>query len=85
MLGYVNMLGADGAAGSPNSVSAHLIKRQIEHRVCGRIYDLSVDCTGDKVVLQGRCRTYHAKQLALEAALGLAEASARVDNRIVVG
>jgi hypothetical protein len=85
MLGHAKALNTSCAAGSQNSVRAHLIERQIDHRACGRIYDLRVDCSGDRVVLEGRCRTYHAKQLAHEAALDLAESSARVDNRIVVG
>ncbi|WP_406700202.1 phospholipid-binding protein [Singulisphaera sp. Ch08] len=73
------------AFGPQDSARAQVIERQIEHRAGGRIYDLRVNCTGDRVVLQGRCRTYHAKQLAQEAALDLAESPARVENQIVVG
>jgi|GEM_PF-4588577 len=63
---------------------AESIERQIQEKVCGRIYNLQVDCLGDTVVLQGWCRTYHVKQLAHEAALDAVEASTRLENLISV-
>jgi hypothetical protein len=60
------------------------IERQIERRVRGRIHELHVACGDGLVILQGHCRTYHAKQLAQEAALDLADSPTRLINRIVV-
>jgi hypothetical protein len=61
------------------------IESHIERRLCGRIFDLHVVCSGDRVVLQGRSRTYHAKQLAQHAALDLTGGAPRLVNEIVVG
>jgi hypothetical protein len=47
------------------------IEDQIALRVSGRIHDLHVICDGHEIILQGWSRTYHAKQLAQEAALDL--------------
>jgi hypothetical protein len=63
---------------------ADRIEGHIEIRLCGRIHDLHVVCAGDRVVLQGRSRTYHAKQLAQQAALDLTDSPARLVNEIVV-
>lgn len=56
----------------------------ITRRACGQIRDLRVVCQEDRVVLQGRSRTYHAKQLAQEAALDALGASPALANEIVV-
>ena len=64
---------------------AERIEGHIEIRLCGRIHDLHVACAGAGVVLQGRSRTYHAKQLAQEAALDLmTDRPPRLVNEIVV-
>ena len=63
---------------------AERIEGHIKIRLCGRIHDLHVVCSGDRVVLQGWSRTYHAKQLAQEAALDLTDSPARLVNEIVV-
>lgn len=47
-----------------------------------RIRDLTVDFEKDAVILTGRCASFHAKQLAQEAALKYAE---NVVNKITVG
>jgi hypothetical protein len=60
------------------------IAAHVERRACGRIRDLIVTCYGDLVVLRGRSRTYHAKQLAQEAVLDLLDGPSRLANRIVV-
>lgn len=52
---------------------AQRLERHIERSACGRINDLRVDCIDGAVVLHGHCRTYHAKQLVLQAALEMAE------------
>ena len=64
--------------------AARAFERHIERAAFGRINDLRVDHLGDVVVLYGRCRTYHAKQLAHQAALDLADDSVSLDDRIVV-
>lgn len=63
---------------------ADRIEGHIESRLCGRILHLHIVCTGELVVLQGRSRTYYAKQLAQEAALDLTDGHPRLDNQIVV-
>jgi len=57
----------DGA----ESPLAARIEDQIAAQTCGRIRDLHVVCSQGSIILQGRARTYHAKQLAQEAALDL--------------
>jgi hypothetical protein len=61
------------------------IECHMERRLCGRIVDLHVVCYADRIVLRGRSRTYHAKQLALEAVLDLTGAAPRLVNEIIVG
>lgn len=56
----------------------------IEQRACGRIRDLHVSREGSLVTLEGRSQTYHAKQLAQQAALDLTEDGMRLVNHIVV-
>jgi hypothetical protein len=50
----------------------------------GRIRDLRVVYSGDRIVLQGRSRTYHAKQLAHQAVLDLTDGFPLLANQIVV-
>lgn len=86
MIGPIRQPGlrAMGTVSTPAPPLAESIERQIQQKVCGRIYNLQVDCLGDTVVLQGRCRTYHVKQLAHEAALDAVESSTRLENLISV-
>jgi hypothetical protein len=70
--------------GDDPSRLADRIKSHVESRLCGRILHLQVVCTGELFILQGRSRTYHAKQLAQEAALDLTDGAPRLDNQIVV-
>jgi hypothetical protein len=63
---------------------AERIEGYIERKACGRIRDLHVVCLGDMIILQGRSRTYHAKQLAQEAALDLTQGHPLLANQIVV-
>src|SRR4051794_11503862 len=67
-----------------SSELAHRIEGDIERRACGRIRDLHVVLSENQIILQGRTRTYHAKQLAQEAALDLASGDAVLTNQIVV-
>jgi hypothetical protein len=50
---------------------AERLERHIERTACGRVSDLHVARCGDDVILRGHCRTYHAKQLVLQAALDM--------------
>lgn len=55
------------------------------HRVAkGRIRDLHVVYSDDVIILQGRSRTYHAKQLAHQAVLDLTDGHPLLTNQIVV-
>jgi len=63
---------------------AERIEGYIERKACGRIRDLHVVCSDNMIILQGRSRTYHAKQLAQEAALDLADGRPVLANHIVV-
>ena len=53
-------------------------------RASGRIRDLHVVCSDDSIILQGRSRTYHAKQLAHQAVLDLTDGFPLLTNQIVV-
>ncbi len=63
---------------------AERIEECIAQKACGRIRDLRVVCENDRIILQGRSRTYHAKQLALDAALTLADGYSVLANQIIV-
>ncbi len=69
----------EGEAGLAERIEGH-----IERRASGRIRDLHVVCSDDRIILMGRSRTYHAKQLAQEAALDFAEGHPILANQIVV-
>ncbi len=60
------------------------IEGYIERRACGRIRDLQVVCFEGRVILKGRSRTYHAKQLAQEAAMDCTEGTFALANHIIV-
>ena len=63
---------------------AERLHGHIERKACGRIRDLQVLCSEDLIILQGRSRTYHAKQLAQEAVLDLTDGRPALANQIVV-
>ena len=63
---------------------ARRIEGYIERRASGRIRDLHVVCSDDSIILQGRSRTYHAKQLAQQAVLDLTDGFPLLTNQIVV-
>lgn len=52
------------------------IERRIENATCGRVSGLYVARLGESIVLHGYCRTYHARELAHQAALDLADGAA---------
>jgi hypothetical protein len=63
---------------------AERIEGQIAERASGRIRDLRVVCEDGQITVCGRSRTYHAKQLALQAILDLTDGRATLANRIIV-
>ncbi len=63
---------------------AQRIEGYIVHKASGRIRDLHVVCSEDAIILQGRSRTYHAKQLAQQAVLDLTDGFPLLTNQIVV-
>ena len=52
-------------------VQEERLEAQVLRRVGGRIRNLRVLVRHNGVVLQGRCTTYHAKQIAQHAAMEL--------------
>ena len=76
---------ADRSEAVPNDGPglAALIQARIEARLSGRIRNLSVRIRNEVVVLSGRCATYHTKQLAQHAALGVIE-DEQLENEIQV-
>jgi hypothetical protein len=63
---------------------AERLEGYIERKASGRIRDLHVVCSDDSIILQGRSRTYHAKQLAQQAVLDLTDGRPLLTNQIVV-
>lgn len=63
---------------------AEQIEGYIERKASGRIRDLHVVCSENMIILQGRSRTYHAKQLAQQAVLDLTDGHPLLTNQIVV-
>jgi hypothetical protein len=63
---------------------AQFIEGHINRVASGRIRDLRVEYSEEKIILQGRSRTYHAKQLAHQAVLDLTDGHPLLANQIVV-
>jgi hypothetical protein len=63
---------------------AQFIEGHINRVANGRIRDLHVVYSDDMIILQGRSRTYHAKQLAHQAVLDLTDGHPLLANQIVV-
>jgi len=63
---------------------AQFIEGHVNRVANGRIRDLHVVYSEDRIVLQGRSRTYHAKQLAHQAVLDLTDGQPLLANQIVV-
>jgi len=74
-----------GGVARPNGEElAGRLEGYIERKACGRIRDLKVVCRDDLIILEGRARTYHAKQIAQEAVLDVTEGQTALANLIVV-
>ena len=63
---------------------ADRIESHIVGRAGGRVRDLRVVCADNTVILQGRTRTYHDKQLVQEAVLDVADECMILANQIIV-
>jgi hypothetical protein len=72
------------APGKSPQELAQFIEGHVNRAANGRIRDLRVEYSEDRIVLQGRSRTYHAKQLAHEAVLDLTDGHPLLANQIVV-
>jgi hypothetical protein len=60
-----------------------VITERIQTRLPGRIRDLNVRRSGNRIILEGRCATYYSKQLAQHAALGVIDGE-QLQNDIFV-
>lgn len=49
------------------------LQERVRCRLSGRLRDLQVLCSPQGLVLRGRARTYHAKQLAQEVVMELSD------------
>jgi hypothetical protein len=63
---------------------AQYIEGHVNRVANGRIRDLHVVYSDERIVLQGLSRTYHAKQLAHQAVLDLTDGHPLLANQIVV-
>lgn len=74
----------DRVLGKNHHEVAEYLAGHINRVANGRIRDLRVVYSGDSIVLQGRSKTYHAKQLAHQAVLDLTDGFPLLANQIVV-
>lgn len=74
----------DGDDAGDRDGLADAIVRRIENATCGRVSGLYVARLGEAIVLHGFCRTYHARELAHQAALDLAEGTVPLIDLLTV-
>jgi hypothetical protein len=72
------------ALGRDHQEVAQFLEGHINRVSNGRIRDLHVVYSDDAIILQGRSRTYHAKQLAQQAVLDLTDGFPLLANQIIV-
>jgi hypothetical protein len=60
------------------------IESHVAGKALGRVRDLHVVCRDNLIILQGRTRTQHDKQIAQEAVFDVADTHAVLTNQIVV-
>jgi hypothetical protein len=70
--------------GKSHQELAQFIEGHVNRIANGRIRDLHVVYSEEKIVLLGRSRTYHAKQLAHQAVLDLTDGYPLLANQILV-
>ena len=75
---------SDSGPGRTHQELAQYIEGHVNRVSNGRIRDLHVDYTDDRILLRGRSRTYHAKQVAQQAVLDLTDGHPLLANQIVV-
>lgn len=63
---------------------AQFIEGHVNRVANGRIRDLHVVYSEERIILQGRSPTYHAKQLAHQAVLDLTDGHPLLANQIIV-
>jgi hypothetical protein len=63
---------------------AYRIEAYVAGKARGRVRDLHVVCSNNLVILQGRTRTHHDKQLAQEAVFDVTDDRMVLANQIVV-
>jgi osmotically-inducible protein OsmY len=64
---------------------ASRIEHYIAGKARGRIRELRVVCDGGRIILRGRSRTHHDKQVAQEAVFDVTGARTFLANEIIVG
>ena len=72
------------ASATNHQLLEKFIEGHVDRVASGRIRDLHVVYSEDKIILQGRSRTYHAKQLAHQAVLDLTDGHPLLFNQIVI-
>jgi hypothetical protein len=63
---------------------AERLEGLIARKASGRIRDLLVVCEAGHITIKGRTRTYHARQLALQAVLDMTDGRSTLADQIVV-
>jgi hypothetical protein len=81
---WTDPLSAQGAVNGVCDDLAARIESHVAGKASGRVRDLHVVCQDNEIILQGRTRTQHAKQIAQEAVFDVADRHAILTNKIVV-
>ncbi len=68
----------------PGDGLAARLEHLIARKASGRIRDLLVVCEAGHITIKGRTRTYHARQLALQAVLDTTDGRSTLADQIVV-
>jgi hypothetical protein len=82
--GHEIAVGIRHAPGDARQPLAERIGCHLESKLCGQIHYLQVVCSDGLLILRGRTRTYHVKQMAHQAALELTDGFPLLINQIVV-
>jgi osmotically-inducible protein OsmY len=85
-VGLASLLSKGSDAASADGAAARLaarIARVVERRTSRTIHNLRVEVRRDGVFLDGQCECFYSKQLAQQAAMGLAD-DKQLTNRIKV-
>ncbi len=69
---------------TPADGLAERLEGLISRKASGRIRDLLVVCEAGHITIKGRTRTYHARQLAVQAVLDMTDGRAILADQIVV-